>query len=87
MTRFSAAAAALASLVLIIAASPPVFAAKLCDDNPLGNPKDGLRLLDEVEAFVPFVPPEQAAYFEKELGAAFKIHSHVVYIIMHGGCT
>jgi hypothetical protein len=69
------AAAVIASLVLIVAASPPVFAAKSCDDYQNGNPKEGLRVLDEVEALVPFVPPEQAAYFEKELGAAFKVHS------------
>ena len=46
---------------------------KSCDDNPSGNPKDALRLLDKVEAFVPFVPPEEAAYLEKEETAASEI--------------
>ena len=63
MSRFSA-AAIFVSLVLIVAASAPVFAAKPCDDYPHGNPKEALRVLDEVEAFVPFGPPEESAYFE-----------------------
>jgi hypothetical protein len=53
------AAAVFAPLVLVVAASTPVAAAKSCDDNPFGNPKDGLRLLDEVEAFVPFAPQKK----------------------------
>ena len=69
------AAAAFAVFVPIIAASAPAVAAKSCDDNPSGNPKDALRLLDKVEAFVPFVPPEEAAYLEKEETAASEIHS------------
>ena len=68
----------LASLMIAgaLAVSPPqAFAMKSCDNEPAGNPKQALRTLDELEAFVPFVPPEEAAYFEKETGAAFQIMS------------
>jgi hypothetical protein len=69
------AAAAFAVFVPIVAASAPALAAKSCDDNPSGNPKDALRLMDKVEAFVPFVPPEEATYLEKEEAAASEAHS------------
>lgn len=69
------AAVGYAVVVPIVAASAPAFAAKSCDDNPTGNPKAALRLLDKVEAFVPFVPPEEAAYLEKEEEAASEVHS------------
>lgn len=75
MTRFSAGAVVLASLVVVAGTPLSAFAGKSCNDDPSGNPHEALQLLDEVEAFVPFVPPEDASYFDKEEGAAVAVNS------------
>ena len=60
--------------VAILFAFSPLYA-KSCDDEPKGSPKLMLRVLDNIEPYVPFVPPEEVTYLDKEYAAAFKTGS------------